>query len=156
MDMDLIEICRKPIKFFFITLFFRQNNYHKYGVLLHTLKVLYGVLKAKDYRFITVALLHDIGKPFVAYQKPSDKLNKIYSFTAHEEKSYNIIKNIPFISSWTKDIVRYHFLIIDMKRKKENNEVEGYLKLEKIWNSLSGDFKQDLEIFLKYDNFGKI
>ena len=93
MDMNLTENYRKPFKFFWITLLFRQNNYHRYGVLLHTLKVFYAVLKAKDYKFVAASLLHDIGKPFVAYQKPSDIAQGIYSFTAHEQKSYEIIKS---------------------------------------------------------------
>ncbi len=86
-------------KVFWITLLFKQNEYHKYGVLLHTFKVLYGVLKARDYKFIASALFHDIGKPIVAYQKPEDILVDEYSFTDHEEKSYQIIKNWFFLSS---------------------------------------------------------
>jgi hypothetical protein len=155
MDMSLTENYRRPILFFWITLLYKQNNYHKYGVLLHTLKVFYGVLKAKDYRFLVASLLHDIGKPFVAYQKPTDIKNGIYSFTAHEEKSYQLIKNWFFISHWTKHIVKYHFLILDMKRKKEKDDIENYEKLLKIWNSLDNDFKKDLKTFLKYDNYGK-
>jgi len=155
MDMNLTENYRKPFKFFWITLLFRQNNYHRYGVLLHTLKVVLGVIKDNDYRFLAAAFLHDIGKPFVAYQKPSDKEKGIYSFTSHEEKSYDIIKNWPFISDWTKDIVRYHFIILDMKRKK-NVEEEKYHKLKNIWNTFDDSFQQDLQIFLKYDSFGKV
>ncbi|MBT6107968.1 MAG: phosphohydrolase, partial [Campylobacteraceae bacterium] len=79
----------------------------------------------------------------------------IYSFTSHEEKSYDIIKNWPFISDWTKDIVRYHFIILDMKRKK-NKEEEKYQDLKNIWNTFDDSFQQDLQIFLKYDSFGKV
>ena len=143
------------IRVFFITLFIKQNNYHKYGVLLHTIKVMYGAFLDKKYKFIVPALLHDIGKPFVAYQKKEDIALDIYSFTNHEEKSYQIIKNWFFISSWTKDIVRYHFLIVDMKRTKEKNDIKKLQRLEKTWNSLSHDLVTDLHIFLKYDEFGK-
>ncbi len=155
MDMILSEDYRKPFIFFWITLLYRQNNYHKHGVLVHTLKVVYAVLKAKDYRFLAVAFLHDIGKPFVAYQRPKDKLQNIYKFTAHEEKSYEMIKNWSFISDWTKQIVRYHFIITDMKRTK-NKDLEKYDKLENIWNNFDQNFQEDLQTFLKYDNFGKI
>jgi len=141
-------------KIFWITLLFKQNNYHKYGVLLHTLKVMYGAVKDKNYKFIVPALLHDIGKPFVAYQKDTDIPLGIYSFTNHEEKSYQLIKNYSFISQWTKDIVRYHFIIIDMQRCKVNN-IDKYNKLNKIWNTLDDNFIKDLKKFLKYDDFGK-
>ena len=142
-------------KVFWITVLFKQNNYHKYGVLLHTLKVVYGAIKDKNYKFILPALLHDIGKPFVAYQKPTDIVLDIYSFTNHEEKSYQLIKNWFFISSWTKEIVRYHFIIRDMKRTKEKNNLEKFYILEKTWNSLDENLILDLKIFLKYDDFGK-
>jgi hypothetical protein len=156
MDMNLKEISKKrSCKFFFITLFFRQNDYHKHGVSVHTLKVVYKVLIEKDYKFLAAAILHDIGKPYVAYQRPQDIENNIYKFTNHEEKSYEIIKSWPFVSTWTKNIVRYHFIIIDLKRKKENND-KAYIKLEQKWNSFDKKFQEELETFLKYDNFGKV
>ncbi len=142
-------------KTFLITLFIKQNNYHRYGVLLHTLKVMYGAFKDKNYKFIAPALLHDIGKPFVAYQKPSDKIMNIYSFTNHEEKSYQIIKNWFFLSNWTKDIVRYHFILRDMQRIKEIDNVEKYKNLEKRYLRLTKKFILDLHTFQKYDDFGK-
>ena len=141
-------------KVFWITTLFKQNNYHKYGVLLHTLKVAYGAIKDRNYKFIIPALFHDIGKPFVAYQKPTDIPLNIYSFTNHEEKSYQLIKNWFFISDWTKQIVRYHFIISDMQRSKKNN-LNKFYKLEKTWNSLDKNLISDLKIFLKYDDFGK-
>jgi len=154
--MITIENYKSKRSFFWITLLFTQNNYHKYGVLLHTLKVVYGVLKDRNYKFLAAAFLHDIGKPFVAYQKPQDKIDNIYSFTNHEEKSYQIIENWLFISDWTKQIVRYHFLIIDMKRKKENNNIKMFKKLEKDWVNLTPNLQEDLRTFLKYDNYGKV
>ena len=142
-------------KVFWRTLLFRQNNYHRYGVLLHTLKVLYTVLKTNDYRFIASALLHDIGKPFVAYQDDEDKLTGEYSFTNHEEKSYQIIKNWFFISKWTKNIVRYHYIIRDIRKCKEKNNTTRLKELEESWTQLDNKFINDLETFLKYDDFGK-
>jgi len=115
---------------------------------------MYGVIKDKNYKFIVPALLHDIGKPFIAYQKDTDIPLGIYSFTNHEEKSYQLIKNISFISQWTKDIVRHHFIIRDMKRCKENNIVK-YEKLKQTWDTLDDEFINDLQTFLIYDDFGK-
>jgi CRISPR/Cas system-associated endonuclease Cas3-HD len=116
---------------------------------------MYGAFKDKNYKFIIPALLHDIGKPFVAYQKPSDKVLGIYSFTNHEEKSYQIIKNWFFLSNWTKDIVRYHFILRDMQRTKEKNEIIKFKILEEKWLKLSEKFILDLHTFQKYDDFGK-
>ena len=142
-------------KVFWITLLIKQNNYHRYGVLLHTLKVAYGAFKDKNYKFIIPALLHDIGKPFIAFQKEEDKVQNIYSFTGHEELSYEIVRDWSFLSKWSKDIIRYHFIITDMKRKKEKNQTEEYNKLESIWINLTPEIKEDLRTFLKYDNYGK-
>lgn len=142
-------------KVFWITLLLKQNEYHKYGVLLHTLRVVYGVLKAKDYKFIASAFLHDLGKPIVAYQKEEDIEVGEYSFTDHEEKSYQIIKNWFFISSWTKDIVRYHYLIRDIGKCKQENNIDRLERLEKSWATLDDKFISHLETFLIYDDFGK-
>jgi len=155
MDMNLIENYRKAFQFFWITLLFRQNNYHRYGVLLHTLKVFYAVLKDRHFKFIIPAILHDIGKPFVAYQKPEDLLLGEYSFTDHEEKSYLIIKNWFFLSDWTKNIVRYHYLIMDIEKSTRKRNFTRLERLQKSWDSLDADFISDLEIFFKYDNLGK-
>ena len=57
---------------FLITLFWKQNNHHQHGVFLHTIKVVYPVIKNRDTKLITAALLYDIGKPVVAYQKEED------------------------------------------------------------------------------------
>lgn len=61
------------IKFFFISLFWKQNKWHKHGVFIHTLRVVYYTFKGKEYRMIPAALLHDIGKPFVAYIREGEK-----------------------------------------------------------------------------------
>jgi hypothetical protein len=142
-------------KVFWITLLFKQNKWHKHGVLGHTLKVLYGVLKAKDYKYIAVAILHDIGKPFVAYQDEEDILVGEYSFTDHEEKSYEIVKNWFFLSQWTKNLIRYHYIIRDIKNSKRKGLTKRLARLEKSWATLDKDFIKDLEKFLIYDDYGK-
>ncbi|MFA6756934.1 MAG: HD domain-containing protein [Sulfurospirillaceae bacterium] len=140
---------------FFITLFIKQNKWHKHSVLGHTMRVLYHVLKSRDFKFLIPALLHDIGKPFVAYQDEDDKIENTYSFTDHEEKSYQIIKNWPFISSWSKEIVRYHYLIRDMDKSYKEGNIQRHDEKLKIWNSLDEIMKEDLRTFLIYDDLGK-
>lgn len=141
-------------KLFLMSLFWIQNNWHQHGVLVHTLKVTYYALKAGDFKFFAAGLLHDIGKPFVAFQKPEDVEYGEYSFTDHEEKSYQIIKDWPFISEYTKQIVRYHYLIRDIK-KSFTEDKSRYDSKKKIWDSLSRDIQKDLERFLHYDDLGK-
>jgi CRISPR/Cas system-associated endonuclease Cas3-HD len=142
------------LKSILVTGFWRQNDWHQHGVFLHTMKVTYNVIKGGDYRMIAAGLLHDIGKPFVAFQKPKDILNNEHSFTDHEEASYQIIKNWPFISDYTKNMVRYHYLIRDMALGyiKNNGRFEPKAR---IFNSLSKEMKADLKVFLKYDDLGK-
>ena len=142
------------IKFFLITLFWKQNKWHKHSILVHTLKVLFFVLKHKDYKFILPALLHDVGKPFVVYQDEEDLILKTYSFTDHEEKSYQIIKNWK-LSEWTKLIIRYHYLIRDIDNSLKKGKLDRHKEKLEIWNSLSEDMKKDLEIFIKYDDLSK-
>lgn len=140
---------------FLITLFIKQNKWHKHSVLGHTIKVLYYVIKDREFKFIIPALLHDIGKPLVAYQDEEDKLIGTYSFTDHEEKSYQIIKNWLFLSEWCKNVVRYHYLIRDIKNSLKKNNVKRYNEKLNIWNNLSKDMQEDLEKFMIYDDLGK-
>jgi predicted HD phosphohydrolase len=142
-------------KIFWKTLLIKQNKYHRYGVLGHSLKVVFSPFKDKKYRFIPAGFLHDIGKPFVAYQKENDIIQDEYSFTDHEEKSYQIIKNWFFLSDWTKNIVRYHYLIMDIEKSTRKKNFTRLERLQKSWDSLDDDFISDLEIFFKYDNLGK-
>lgn len=142
-------------KIFWTTLVIKQNRYHKYGVFLHTLKVVLGVIKAKDFKFLAAALFHDIGKPFVAYQDKEDILVDEYSFTDHEEKSYQIVKNWFFLSDYTKQIIRYHYIIRDIKNSKQKGLFSRLIRLEKSWKQLDSKFIKDLEIFLIYDDYGK-
>ncbi len=136
------------------SLFWIQNNWHRHGVLVHTLRVTYYILKARDFKLFTAGLLHDIGKPSVAFQKPEDVEFGEYSFTDHEEKSYQIIKNWSFISEYTKQIVRYHYLIRDIQ-KSFTEDKSRYDSKKKIWDSLSKNIQKDLERFIHYDDLGK-
>ena len=142
-------------KTFWITLFWKQNKYHVHGVFVHTMRVLYNVIKYRDYKFIAAAIFHDIGKPFSAYQKEEDIINKEYSFTDHEEYSYQIVKNWFFLSNWTKDVIRYHYIIRDIKKCKKKNDLKRLEKKETIFKTFDENFIQDLEKFLIYDDLGK-
>lgn len=139
---------------FFKTLFWKQNKHHKHGVFLHTLRVTYHTLMHGDFKMVPAALLHDFGKPVVAYQKAEDIPLNEYSFTDHEEKSYEIIKGWVFVSDYTKQIVRYHYLIRDISKHKIKDSVRAGEK-QKIWDSLSEEMQADLKRFLKYDDLGK-
>lgn len=140
-------------KSFWITLFWKQNKYHKHGVLMHTLKVFYVVLKNKNYKMLMAALLHDIGKPFSAHQKPEDIIVNEYSFTDHEEMSFQLIKYWP-VSYYTKMLVRYHYIIRRMS-KLENQETREYKRLKKTWDTFDSDLKNDIRTFMGYDDKGK-
>jgi len=143
------------IKAIMTTAFWRQNAWHKHGVVVHTLRVVYETVKAGNYKMIPAAFLHDIGKPFTAYQKPEDIINKEYSFTDHEEASYLMIADIPFISDYTKNLVRYHYLLRDMEKCYVKGDYERFTVKAQIYNTLTVKFKKDLELFQKYDDLGK-
>ena len=139
---------------FFKTLFWKQNGHHKHGVLMHTLRVTYYTTINKDFKMIPAALLHDIGKPIVAYQKTEDIPLNEYSFTDHEEKSYEMIKSWKFLSDYTKTIVRYHYLIRDRHKHKTKDPVR-YAEKTEVWKDLTCEIQDDLKRFLKYDDLGK-
>jgi len=140
---------------FLKSLFFTQNKWHQHGVFLHTLRVTYYCLRGGDFKFFAAALLHDVGKPVTAFVKDDeDKIFHEYSFTDHEEKSYQIIKNWSFISQYTKNIVRYHYLIRDIKKSQYEN-IERYALKKPIWDSLDNGMQADLKQFLIYDDLGK-
>ena len=140
---------------FLKSLFFTQNKWHQHGVLLHTLRVTYYILKAGEFKLFGAGLLHDVGKPFTAFIKDEEDIEfNEYSFTDHEERSYQIIKNWFFVSEYTKKIVRYHYLIRDIKKSKKEN-LERYTQKQPIWDSLDEVTKDDLTRFLKYDDLGK-
>lgn len=142
-------------KAFWKSLLFTQNKWHQHGVLIHTIRVTCNVIKAGEFRFFLAALLHDIGKPYAAFKKDEEdiKFNE-YSFTDHEERSYQIIKNWYFLSSYTKKIVRYHYLIRDLEKSKKE-DIKRYESKKKIWDKLSDELKNDLAIFLIYDDKAK-
>jgi len=142
-------------KEFLITLFIKQNKWHKHNVLIHTLKVAYYAHKAKEYKMIPAAILHDIGKPFVAYQDKKDKISGEYSFTNHEEIGYQLIKKMPFISNYTKNLVRYHYLIRGIQKAQEKGQTGKYKRLKRIFNKLDQNFIKDLEKFLIFDDKAK-
>ena len=140
---------------FLESLFFVQNKWHEHGILIHTLRVTYHILKDKKFNFFAAGLLHDIGKPFCAFKKDDEDIEfGEYSFTDHEERSYEIIINWFFVSEYTKQIVRYHYLIRDIK-KSQKEDYARYESKKKIWDTLSEKLKKDLEQFLVYDDLGK-
>jgi hypothetical protein len=146
------SIFSKP---FLESLFFTQNKWHQHGVLIHTFRVTYYCLKGGDYSFFMAGLLHDIGKPVSAFvEDDEDKEFGEYSFTDHEERSYEIIKNWLFISEYTKKLVRYHYLIRDIKKSKKK-DLKRYKLKQAIWDTLDDELKSDLERFLIYDDKGK-
>jgi predicted HD phosphohydrolase len=142
-------------KAFWDSLLFTQNKWHQHGVLVHTLRVFYYTLKNGDYKMLAAALLHDVGKPFTAFKKDQEDWEfDEWSFTDHEERSYQIIKKWPFISEYTKNLVRYHYLIRDIKKSKKE-DLKRYEEKRAIWESLDDDMHRDLERFLQYDDLGK-
>ncbi len=142
---------------FWKSLLFRQNDHHRYGVFRHTVMVAYHLLKAKQYKMIPVSILHDLGKPFTAKPDAKDiaKGRGELSFTNHEEISYQIIKNWSFISDYTKQIVRHHYLIRGMSKAKQKGEMAKHRRLKRVWDSLPPEMKDDLAIFLKADDLAK-
>jgi hypothetical protein len=146
------KIFSKP---FLDSLFFTQNKWHKHGVLVHTLRVVYQIVKHGEFKMLAAGFLHDVGKPFVAFKKDDEdwEFNE-WSFTDHEERSYEIIKNWPFVSEYTKQLVRYHYLIRDIKKSKKE-DLERYTKKLPIWENLDEELQNDLTRFLKYDDLGK-
>ncbi|MGK0256420.1 MAG: hypothetical protein ACI81I_001037 [Arcobacteraceae bacterium] len=140
---------------FWETLIVKQNKWHRHGVLIHTFKVVYQVLKAKDYKFIATAFFHDLGKPIVAFRDEEDMITREYSFRDHEEISYQIVKNWPFLSPWTKEMIRFHYIIRDRINSKEKGHLKRLARLDAAWDTLSPEFIKDLELFLIYDDRGK-
>ena len=140
---------------YLLSLFFIQNKWHQHGVLLHTLRVSYYTLKHRKFKLFATAMLHDIGKPSTAFVKDEEDVEfGEYSFTDHEERSYQIIKDWFFISDYTKQMVRYHYLIRDIKKSYKEDKSRYDIKI-KIWDSLSDGIQKDLELFLKFDDLGK-
>ena len=150
--MKLKRVLKKE---FYITLFIKQNKWHRYGVLLHTFAVAFHILKAKEYKMLAAAFLHDIGKPYVAYQNEKDKITKEFSFHNHEEISYHIIKKWK-VSEYTKNLVRYHYLLRGMQKAQEKNHLGRYNRMKRAFDKLDISFVEELELFMKFDDLGKI
>ena len=150
------EVKNKIFSYPFLdSLFFTQNKWHQHGVFIHTLRVTYYALKAGDFKFFAAAILHDIGKPFSAFKKDDEDFEfREWSFTDHEERSYQIIKNWPFVSKYTKAVVRYHYLIRDIKKSKKE-DLPRYVQKQVIWDSLDSEMHKDLHRFLEHDDKGK-
>ncbi len=142
---------------FWKSLLYRQNDYHAHGVLIHTILVVYHLLKMKQYKMVMAGVMHDFGKPFTAKPDAKDiaRGRGELSFTNHEELSYQIIKKWNFISNETKLLVRYHYLIRGMDRAKQKGEMPKYRRLKRIWDGLSSEMKKDLVLFLKADDLAK-
>lgn len=137
-----------------ITLLWKQNSYHQHGIIVHTLRVTWELIKARHWRMVAAGLLHDFGKHLSAHQKPEDVINNEYSFTDHEERSFELIKDWPLVSDYTKNLVRWHYLIRRKGKAKQKGLAE-YEELEKTWQSFTPEFQKDLAIFLKCDDLGK-
>lgn len=130
---------------------------------MHTLKVFWLALVSES-KFCAAALFHDIGKPLVA---TLDEDGYDYSFTNHEERSYQIVKNWPFISEFTKDLIRHHYITRRIERDSErlkegknssNGDLvtqEGINEMIKTYNSFSREFKMDLKKFKVLDDKAK-
>ena len=141
-------------KEFLITLFLKQNKWHKHSVLIHTLRLVQECIKAKRYDFILAGLLHDIGKPFCAFQDEKDKLNGTYSFTNHEEISYRLIKNWK-INNKTKILVRYHYLLRGYEKALEKGLIKKANRYKRIIDKLDDDLLEDLKVFQSLDDLAK-
>jgi predicted HD phosphohydrolase len=140
---------------FLDSLFFTQNKWHQHGVFLHTLRVTYYAVQSEGMKFFAAGLLHDVGKPFTAFKKDEEDFEfDEWSFTDHEERSYQIIKNCSFVSEYSKKIVRYHYLIRDIKKSKKE-DLARFEKKQAIWDSLDVSMQEDLRRFLIYDDRGK-
>lgn len=150
------DINNKILSYAFLdSLFFTQNKWHQHGVLLHTLRVTYYAIKGGGIKYLAAGLLHDIGKPSTAFKKDEeDYAFNEWSFTDHEERSYQIIKNWSFVSEYTKKIVRYHYLIRDIKKSKRE-DLQRYAQKQAIWDTLDENMQEDLREFLHYDDMGK-
>jgi len=103
---------------------------------------------------IPAAVLHDIGKPIIAFQDEKDKTTGEYSFHNHEELSYQIIKNWK-ISTYTKNLVRFHYLIRGMSKAKQRNQIGKYKRMKRSYDSLDDNFRKELKLFMKFDDLAK-
>ncbi len=146
----------RNLKAFLTTMFIKQNAYHAHSVIGHSIKVTYELIKKGRWDLVPAGILHDIAKPLSAYQDDEDIEEGLgyYSFTNHEVFGYLMIKDLPFISDYTKDIVRYHYHIRAIGKEKLRNPAK-YRRLLREWGKLSDTLKDDLKVFLIADDLGK-
>jgi len=144
-------------RYFWKSLLYRQNDHHRYGVFRHTMMVAYHLIKVKEFRLVPAAIMHDLGKPLCAKPDAKDiaKGRGEMSFTNHEELSYRLIKDWGFVSEYTKLIVRHHYLIRGMSKAKKKEEFSKHRRLQRVWDNLTPQMKDDLGIFLKADDLAK-
>ena len=89
-----------------------------------------------------------------AYNSETTSHALLYSFHNHEELSYQIIKNWK-ISTYTKNLVRYHYLIRGMEKAKERNQMGKYKRMKRSYDKLDSSFINELELFMKFDDLAK-
>ena len=140
---------------FLTTMFITQNNHHRFSVLGHTISVAYHCLINKQFKMIPAAILHDIGKPLVAFQDDEDKETGQFSFPFHEEISYAVIKKMPFISDYTKRLVRHHFLLRGMDIDERKGRANRFRMRKRRFEKLDKAFIEDLKIFQIMDDKAK-
>jgi len=147
----------RNIKAFLTTMFIRQNKWHAHSVIGHTIKVTYELIKKGRFDLVPAGILHDIAKPLSAHHDEEDIKEGLdhFSFTNHEIFGYHVIKNWGFISDYTKNIVRHHYLIRGMYKAKKKDNLPKYRRLKRIWDKLDDDFKADLGVFMACDDLGK-
>lgn len=142
-------------KEFFITSFWKQNKWHRHGVFIHTVRLIYQCIINRKYSYIPAAILHDIGKPIIAHQTEKDKINKEYSFTNHEEISYRMICKYSFISNFTKYLVRYHYIHRAIDKSLRKGNFKKYARLEKKYKKINPILISHLQTFQELDDIAK-
>ncbi|MCD6435191.1 MAG: HD domain-containing protein [Clostridiales bacterium] len=144
---------------FWKSLLYHQNKHHAHGVFIHTLKVVYHLGKKGRWDLVPAGVLHDIAKPLTA-QPDQDDIDEGLgglSFEHHEFFGWYLIRNWPtwLVSDYTKNVVRYHYLIRGMTKAKIKGNYAKYRRLRRIWDKLSPEFQEDLGAFMLADDRGK-
>jgi len=78
----------------------------------------------------------------------------VNTFHNHKELSYQIIKNWK-ISTYTKNLVRYYYLIRGMEKAKERNQIGKYKRMKIFYDKLDSSFIEELELFMKFADLAK-
>ena len=61
--------------------------------------------------------------------------------------------NFKQVLNWTKNVIRYHYIIRDINKCTKNGNTARLERLQKTWNTFDGKFIKDLEQFLIYNYF---